>query len=290
MSNEQVEPEDYNGPLYRDLAAIDETSLPVSPDNPPWGIGQAALALVFSVASIIVFPAIFVLPYLAIYRQGVVADMEKDPTAIVLNLLGIIPAHLLTLAVAWFIVTQKGAFSPSETLGFENGGFRWWHHVIVIGGFFVLAGIVGILIPEGDNELLRMLRSSRTAVFITAALATITAPVVEEVVYRGILYPALRRRLGSVNAVIFVTGVFTFVHVPQYWGSPGTILLLTVLSLCLTTIRARTGMLWPCILLHFIFNGIQSAALIAEPYLPVEVIPPAAETAPAVIFRMIGFI
>lgn len=289
MQNEPIEVEDYNAPLYRDLTALEEKEAPVSPDNPPWGIGQAVMALVFSVAAILVFPAGFVLPYVVIYKDGVVADLQNDPTAIVINLLGIVPAHLLSLAVAWYVVTQKGLYKPAETLGFENGGFRWWHHIMLLGGFFVLAGFVGYLIPEGDNELMRMLRSSRTAVYITAALATVTAPVVEEVIYRGILYPALKRRLGMLNAVIFVTGIFTLVHVPQYWGSPGTIFLLTALSLCLTMVRARSGMLWPCILLHFLFNGIQSAALIAEPFLPAELTQPAAETAPAIISRLWGF-
>lgn len=288
MSNEQAELEEYNRPLFRDLATLDQNEPPVSPDDPPWGLGLAFVALIFSVAAIFVFPAFLVVPYILINKEGVLAGMEKDPTVIVLNLLGIIPAHLLTLIVAWVIVTRRGVYKSSETLGFENGGFRWWHHIMVLGGFFVLAGIVGYFIPEGDNELMRMLRSSRTAVYITAVLATFTAPVVEEVIYRGILYPAMRRRAGTVNAVLFVTCVFTLVHVPQYLGSPGTILLLSTLSLCLTTIRAKTGMLWPCIVLHFLFNGVQSAVLVAEPFLPAEMIQPAGESAPAVITALLG--
>ena len=65
------------------------------------------------------------------------------------------------------------------------------------------------------------------ALYTVAFLAVFTAPFVEEVIYRGILYSALQRTTGTVLAVVIVTLLFAAVHVPQYWGSPSTIMLLT---------------------------------------------------------------
>jgi membrane protease YdiL (CAAX protease family) len=98
-------------------------------------------------------------------------------------------------------------------------------------------------------------------------MATFTAPIVEEVIYRGILYSAFQRALGSGIAIAAVTLLFALVHVPQYYPSYSTIGLLVLLSLILTLIRARTNNLWPCIVLHTIFNGFQSVLLILEPYM-----------------------
>jgi len=39
-----------------------------------------------------------------------------------------------------------------------------------------------------------------------------------------------------------------------------------VLSLVLTAVRALTSNLWPCVVLHTLFNGIQAIGLIAEMY------------------------
>ena len=146
---------------------------------------------------------------------------------------------------------------------------RWWHHVGIMIAFVSLMIIVGSIFPEQDNELLRMLRSSKLALYTIAIMAVVTAPLVEEVVYRGVLYSAFQRSVGTVGSVALVTFLFALVHVPQYYPSVSTILLLTLLSLILTLVRVYTGNLLPCIILHLIFNAFQSALLIAEPHLNV---------------------
>jgi membrane protease YdiL (CAAX protease family) len=115
---------------------------------------------------------------------------------------------------------------------------------------------------------MRILRSSRLALYVVAFLATFTAPIVEEVVYRGVLYSALQRAWGVPAAFVTVTLLFSLVHVPQYYPSYSTIFLLTLLSVLLTSIRMLTGNLLPCIILHFVFNGLQSLLLVLEPVLP----------------------
>ncbi len=179
----------------------------------------------------------------------------------------IIPAHILTLVLAWLVVTRGRRYAVRDTVGLEQGGFRWWHYLLILGGFFVVAAVVGWFFPEQENELIRILRSSRAAVYIVAFLATFTAPIAEEIVYRGILYSAFQRTFGVTTAFLLVTFLFALVHVPQYYPSFSTIFLLTLLSVILTLIRVRSGNLLPSIILHTVFNGFQSVLLIIEPYL-----------------------
>ena len=75
-------------------------------------------------------------------------------------------------------------------------------------------------------------------------------------------------------AIVIVTFLFALVHVPQYWGSPTTIILLTLLSLILTLVRAQTGNLLPCVVLHTLFNAVQSALLILNPEMNTPAAPP----------------
>jgi len=102
---------------------------------------------------------------------------------------------------------------------------------------------------------------------IIAFLAVATAPLVEESIYRGILYPAIERTAGAKAAVILVTLLFAIPHVPQYWPNLGVISSITLLSVVLTLVRARTGRLLPCVVVHLVFNGIQSVIILLEPYL-----------------------
>lgn len=247
-----------------------------TPDNPPWKSGAAIGAWIVSVVLIVIIPGLMLAPY-AISRAGEFADtgdlvkeLSSDPTAIALQILAIIPAHLLTLGMAWLIVTAGRQYSFTETLGWRSGGMEWWHYAAVMAAFFILAVGIGSLVPEQDNEMLRILRSSRYVVFLVAFMAVVTAPIVEEVIYRGLLYSALQRAVGTGLAVGFVTLLFSLVHLPQYYPSVSTMVLLTLLSLTLTLIRVYTGNLLPCIILHTIFNGLQSILLIAEPYIKLD--------------------
>lgn len=244
-----------------------------SPDNPPWQTWEAIGVWIASVLFIVIVPAIFLLPYLAM--NGVqLTDAEKvaefamsDPMSIVVQIAAIVPAHLLTVALGWLVVTRGKTFSFKEMLGWRSGGFSWWQYIVVLVGFALVAVAVGNLIPEQENDLIRMLKSSRTAVYAVAIVATFTAPFVEELVYRGVLYPAFQKSFGVPAAFLLVTALFALVHVPQYWPSTSTILLLTLLSMILTAIRVKTGNLLPCVIFHTIFNGLQSVLLILEPYL-----------------------
>ncbi|MBS1794096.1 MAG: CPBP family intramembrane metalloprotease [Acidobacteria bacterium] len=264
MQNEDIDNLEYNFPPPEPAENKIETA-PTTPDNPPWNSWMALAVWLLSVLAIVIFPVLFLVPYVMKNGRESLHGIDQDPTAILLNLLAVIPAHLFTLAVAWSAVTRNNRYSLGETLGFRSGGFKWWYYPLILIGFFVLAGVVGHYVPDGDNDLLKMLRSSRAAVFIVVVLATFTAPVVEEVVYRGLLYSAFQRSFGKELAILTTTLLFALVHVPQYWGSPATILLICVLSLVLTMIRAQTGSLLPCIIMHTIFNGIQSLVLLINP-------------------------
>lgn len=257
----------------------------VEPNDPPWNSWIAIVVWLASVALVVVVPSVIVLIYVATKPElfgdqaTLLEFIKTDATAVFLQVAALLPVHLATLALSWAVVTRLRTFSFSETLGWQSGGMQWWHYILILAGFIIIAGVVSNYFPEADNEVIRIIRSSRAAVFALALLATFTAPIVEEVVYRGILFSALQRTFGPVAAIAAVTGLFAIVHFPQYWPSYSTLIMLTMLSLILTLIRARTGNLLPCIILHTIFNGVQSIVLVAEPYISA---PPPVDQGPLV--------
>lgn len=267
------ESNENSAPDFREKLETSESLIHPTPDNPPWNIPAAIGLWLASVFFIAVLPFVLIIPYLL--KNGMIktdgAELQKllqnDPTSIILSVAATLPAHILTLLLAWFIVTKANRFSFKEMLGWQTGGFRWWHYLSILLGFFAVAAIVGYFLPEQENEMLRILRSSRTVVYIVAFMATFTAPIVEEVIYRGVLYSAVQRSVGVPAAVFIVTALFAIVHFPQYYPSYSTIFLICLLSLILTLIRVKAKNLLPCIILHTIFNGFQSLVLILEPFL-----------------------
>jgi membrane protease YdiL (CAAX protease family) len=243
-----------------------------TPDNPHWSwltsLGVWLASIVF-----LVLPSLFVLFYAAakkihISNAEVLKDfLQNDPTAILIQILLVIPAHLLTLALAWVVVTKFNKFSFSEILGWKWGGFNIWHIVFILFVFFLLAYGLTSLFGEQDNDLMRILRSSRSAVYIVAFMATFSAPIVEEVIYRGIIYSAFYKAFGLITAVIVASTLFAGVHFLQYSGDIAALIMICLLSLVLTLIRVRTKNLLPCIVFHTVFNGIQSIILILQPFI-----------------------
>lgn len=228
----------------------------------------AFLLWMASVLLIVIVPAIFLFPYLS--SQGISINnaeqftefAKTDPTAVVIQVAAIIPAHILTVLIAWLVVTRTRTFSFRKTVGWESGGVQWWHYIAILLLFFGLAAVVGSYFPEQENDLIRMLKTSQYAIYIVAFVATVTAPLVEEVIYRGVLYSTFERAMGVPAAFGLVTFLFAVVHVPQYYPSYSTIFLLALLSVILTAVRVRSKNLLPCIILHTLFNGAQSVLLV----------------------------
>lgn len=245
---------------------------PAAPNNPPWGSPIAIGTWIFSVLMILIVPSLFIGIYLAVKGAdlsdpGTLAKaMASDPTAIWVSVIAILPAHIITLLVCWLIVTRGRTFPFFEILGWRSGGMRWYHHILILVAFFILSVVVGNFFPGQDNEMMRMINSSQLTLFTMAALAILTAPLIEEIVYRGIVYSALQRSITPWPAVIVTTFLFAVVHVPQYLGSPATIGLLLVLSLILSIMRMKTDNLLPCVVFHTVFNGIQSVLMVLQSY------------------------
>jgi len=266
QNEEIINSENYPNPYHNQ--SFDE-SMPaeISPNNPPWNALTAFLVWLGSVFLIFLLQGIFVAAFAVANNRTDTAELVKDPMVLLLSVVSVLPAHALTLVLAWAVVTRFNKNPFLKTLGWSFGNFRWWHFPIILGVFFIFAAVISIFFPEQENELTKILASSRAAVCVVAFMAPFSAPIAEEVIYRGIVYSGFRKTFNVPVAVIVTTVLFAGVHYPQYWGSWGTIILITTLSLILTFIRVRSDNLLPCVVLHFIFNGIQSVILILEPYL-----------------------
>ena len=113
----------------------------------------------------------------------------------------------------------------------------------------------------------QLIESSFQARLATAFLAVATGPLVEELVYRGVLYPAFERVLGVGGAIALVSILFAGVHVAQYINNIAVIAVISLLSVVLTTTRAKTGSVLPGFLIHLVFNGVQSILIVLQPFL-----------------------
>jgi len=128
-----------------------------------------------------------------------------------------------------------------------------------LGGGAMLALIVsyaGRFFNEKSDLPIEELFHSRPTVILLMGFGILVAPLVEETMFRGFLYPIVARCFG-VAAGVIVTGVlFGAMHAQQLWGGWGQISLLIGVGIVLTWVRARTGTVAASYLVHLGYNSL----------------------------------
>jgi membrane protease YdiL (CAAX protease family) len=108
--------------------------------------------------------------------------------------------------------------------------------------------------PPEDVPIEELFRYKNTAMLFMA-MAVLIAPLVEETVFRGYLYPLFAKYFG-VAASILVTGIlFGLMHGAQLGWTWGLVLTLIVVGVIFTFVRARTGSVFASFLLHLGYNS-----------------------------------
>src|SRR5271168_1351707 len=115
--------------------------------------------------------------------------------------------------------------------------------------------------PREDVPIEELFRYKNTAMLFMA-MAVLVAPLVEETVFRGYLYPLFAKYFGVATSVI-VTGVlFGLMHGAQLGWTWGLVAVLTAVGIIFTFVRARTGSVFASFLLHLGYNSMIAAVSI----------------------------
>jgi membrane protease YdiL (CAAX protease family) len=167
---------------------------------------------------------------------------------------------LLTLFLAWPIIM--------ESLRMSKG--RWVSHLkkIPLNYIFLFASLIVVntaistwtgVETSANQELVFQSFMESPGLIIFAAL--IMAPIVEELVFRGALYRALRNRTSYKRAIFISMFAFGFIHVfasllsgdyMDLWN----IFTYMAMGLFFVKIYEETGSVFPAIFLHFLNNAI----------------------------------
>jgi len=107
--------------------------------------------------------------------------------------------------------------------------------------------------------------ATRRGVEYVMAFGILVAPLAEETVFRGYVYPVLARKFGILMGIALTGIVFGMVHMPQLWGGWGQIATLVVVGMALTATRAALHSVLASYLVHLGYNGFLFVGLIIPP-------------------------
>jgi membrane protease YdiL (CAAX protease family) len=148
-----------------------------------------------------------------------------------------------TLGWRSFVPTSK---APSNPWLYFAGGIA----------LAICVGIASSRLKVPKDLPIEELFKNRTGAFLLMGMAVLIAPLVEETVFRGYLYPLFAKNLGVAPAVVITGVLFGFMHAPQLGWTLGLVTMLITVGIIFTLARARAGTVLASFLLHLGYNSM----------------------------------
>jgi membrane protease YdiL (CAAX protease family) len=234
----------------------------------PWGWTDLVLLLILAIAGFILMNLVVTLG-LAI--SGVnVQHIQKSPNDI--NLLSIFIQVFLDLGLLAYLAAQM-------RLRFRS---PFWHTIgwrkldtgripplaayfgLILSGFFLslIVSMGSALFPPKKNLPIETLFQDRYTTVLFMLIAVLLAPLVEETIFRGYIYPVVARAFGKSWGIIATGTLFGLLHAAQLWGGWSQIALLVFVGIVLTFARATSRTVLASFVIHTSYNSIQVIGLL----------------------------
>jgi membrane protease YdiL (CAAX protease family) len=225
---------------------------PKAHENPVW-TGWDVLLMLILTAVTFVLAQLFVVPGLfrLAYPEATPMELLQKPALMLLSQL------LLYAVMALFMVLLvEGKYHTRFWPAIR------WNWPGVAGVSFVGMGvlmlgfdILGRFLPMPKNTPFDQFFDRPFDAYLTAAFAVTLGPLMEELFFRGFLYPVVARRLGAVWGILLTALPFGLMHFFQYGNSWGAVLIVFLVGVVLTTVRAMTKSVAASFLAHVGYNG-----------------------------------
>src|SRR6202049_2068604 len=123
-------------------------------------------------------------------------------------------------------------------------------------GLAIFVALASYNMKDTEHLPIQEMFKNRTGALMLMSMAVLVAPLVEETVFRGYLYPLFAKSLGVAPGIVITGVLFGLMHGSQLGWTFRLVLLLTVVGVIFTFARARTGTVMASFLLHLGYNSM----------------------------------
>jgi uncharacterized protein len=199
-----------------------------------------------------------------------VMDLLQRPDSNAVFVIVVLPlVALLMLIIVYRKWPVLWSLAQPPGLGFAPAKSAHWYVLALIVGMAAppLGGLLTQLLAHGQNVSQNVEELSRHApVNLRLPLAmvmVIVGPLIEELLFRGVLLSALLQRLSTAWSITISAVLFGVVHLEgldfKWFALPGLILLAAGLA----WLRLKSTSLWPAVVAHGVYNLFALIALFA---------------------------
>ena len=233
----------------------------VQPSDPAWN-GWDILRLIFLtlVALLVgVFTVLLIARWL-VYPHTHLGEIARVPLVVVA---GQSLAYVLILVYMYVLVTRERG-RPDFLAALH---WNWPSNiaVYVLAGFILSVALQAVahFLPIPKELPIDSFFRTPAEAWALGLLSVTLAPLMEELFFRGFLYPVLARRLGLPFAVFLTALGFAALHGAQLMFSWGPVLVIFLVGLVLTMVRAKANSVAAGVIIHMAYNGTITVAMFA---------------------------
>jgi uncharacterized protein len=244
------------------VPTIPETSIPeisagapVVPrpvEDPPWtGWDVLALAALTFVTIVICVLVVAYLVHSYLKPNSSWMSAATSPEVIVG---GQLLAYLFIFLLMYMIVSSRSRGHVLEALRW-NWPENWTTYLLAGIGLELCLLPFAVLLPMPKHlPLDEFFKTARDA-YILSVFGIFFAPLFEELLFRGFLYPVLARRLGMPFSIVLTSILFAAIHASQLRYNWAPVLVIFLVGLALTTMRALKKSVARTVLMHMAYNA-----------------------------------
>lgn len=179
----------------------------------------------------------------------------------------LIPVAVLVVGVARITAdASSGTAGAGAALGLDRPRARDLPRAVLwlVLGYAaqVAVGIVAVAVGlQAGRNVADFSGAPAWALVVVCVVVVGVAPVVEEILFRGLVLRGLMGRLSFWPSALLCSGLFGLLHAPTALaGAPALVLQTAALGLVLCLLARRTGRLAPGMLVHALHNAVGLAA------------------------------
>lgn len=234
--------------------------LSVSPPDPAWnGWDVLRLAILIVVALFACILGAVFIAHRLLYPHTSLYQVTLMP---VVSIAGQTFGYLIVLGYMYVLVTRERG-RPD----FLNA--IHWNWPSFPGVYLVLGVVLSVSLqllanrlPMPKNPPIDKFFQTPTEAWVVTICGITLFPLMEELFFRGFLYPVLKRRLGLVASVILTAFAFALLHGAQLTFAWGPVLVIFLVGLVLTIVRAGRNSVAAGLLVHIAYNGFISGVML----------------------------
>lgn len=235
--------------------------VPASPElpDPAWNAFDLIRLVVLAIVALIgsMFVALLAAHWW-IYPHSSLMQVARVPLVVIA---GQVLAYLVVFAYMYILVTRERG-RPSFLSAIH---WNWPSSpALYIAGGVVLSIALQLLantLPMPKNLPIDALFRTPAEAWVLTIFSVTLAPLMEEFFFRGFLYPVLARGVGMTAAIFITAFAFALMHGQQLTYSWGPVLVIFLVGVVLTMIRAHKNSVAAGLVVHIAYNGTISTLM-----------------------------